>query len=61
MSEASRWQRDERYEARSDDKQDKGVPPQAASLQPQLPAVRAVWRWSQVTSFQRRKEPLTSL
>lgn len=42
MSEACRWWRAEGYEARSDDKQDKGVPPQPASLQPQLPAVRAV-------------------
>ena len=36
--------------------QDKGVPPQAASLQPLLPAVRAVSGGCKVTSFQREKQ-----
>ena len=37
-------------------KQDKGVPPQAASLQLLLPAVRAVSGGCKVTSFQREKQ-----
>ena len=37
-------------------KQDKGVPPQAAPLQPLLPAVRAVSGGCKVTSFQREKQ-----
>lgn len=42
MSEACSLRRAKGYEARSDDKQDKGVPPLTATLRPQLPAVRAV-------------------
>ncbi len=55
MSEPRRLRRGEGYEARSDDKQDKGAPPQAAPLQSLLPAVRAVCGRLKVTSFQRGK------
>ena len=57
MNELSGLHGSERYEAHDDAKQDKGVPPQAAPLQPLLPAVRAVLRGSRVTSFQRGKWP----